>query len=142
VESEIKGAFFTKEGMSKAVVSIEKDAYQPQEVLTVKTLIDNTKCAKSLDKIHFSIKRHIESREGSWIYTNDEALQSKTFLGVPSFTSQEVSISFALSEISDDTKRQIDKLESTQKHELDLDDLAFQELMTPTTNSKLIKCSY
>jgi hypothetical protein len=96
VQADIQGAFFVKEGHSSATVRLEKDALQPKGTLNIAVALDNSKCAKDIEKVTANLIRHVESKEGSWAYHNDKVLQTYSFTDIPAFTFRDLLFSFPL----------------------------------------------
>jgi len=63
-------------GHSKVVVTCEKDAFEPTEIINLKTYVDNSNCSRNLDKITANLVRRIEVKDGIWSFAHDEILKT------------------------------------------------------------------
>ena len=73
VEKNIKSLFLFKQGIAKASIQFEKDAYYPAEVARVKLFVDNKECEKDIERVKIKLVRLVtalSSNKHSFKQTN------------------------------------------------------------------------
>lgn len=58
-DHELSTLLFVKQGISKVQFNLEKNAFQPNEAISVQAFIDNTISDSALKEIKFKVFRHI-----------------------------------------------------------------------------------
>ena len=96
-DQNISSMIFWKQGNSKAEVSIDKDAYMPNETIEVRALIDNQACEQSLKfvKVHLYREVTCESTNGSK-FSSKVSLMKRKSGGVDPKTKSELIIELPL----------------------------------------------
>ena len=59
MEKDIKTFFFFKQGASKVDITLEKDAYAPDETLSAICRLDNSGCDKNIKNMKVKLTRKI-----------------------------------------------------------------------------------
>ncbi len=62
IDKGIKSFFFVNQGVAKAEVKFQKDAYYPSETAHVFLKVDNTECDKDVERVKIKLKRIVNGK--------------------------------------------------------------------------------
>ncbi len=76
IDKGIKSFFFVKQGVAKAEVKFQKDAYYPSETAHVFLKLDNSECEKDIERVKIKLKRLVTGKsKGNKTYSDNQILK-------------------------------------------------------------------
>jgi hypothetical protein len=84
-EHEITSAFSSNNGPSKVEIKLERDFYEPDEIIPLKLIIDNSKCSIGIKRYKVKLFREIRvvSCDGSQSVIKAELIKRKFNESIP-----------------------------------------------------------
>lgn len=142
VEKDLSSFVLFKQGTTKMEVAMQKDIFQPEEMLGVMCRIDNSKCGTDISQIKIQIRRTIDCYDTNGHRLTKTAIVAKRkYDGVPHGKVMDKHLDILLQETNNDL-RYIKKTKRNGSKAMMNEDITFQQFLQPSTKGTLMECVY
>ncbi|CDW81409.1 UNKNOWN [Stylonychia lemnae] len=142
ISHEVKNLFFVDMGLCSASATIDKDTFQPNELVKIDMKIDNSHCNQGISKLKMTLKREVicYSQNGKMVYRHTEKIGEMQQEGQHEKSSQNRIIAFDMNQVHPMNTQTDNYLKYTQLIPQEIKGLA--QHLAPSINTVLLKCLY